>query len=429
MLPTAPNFERMICVVSNLLCEKSSEYKIVKNAVVQKYGQYNLENLKKYIEETPETEDSEKDKDVVLELFLKTQNFLKDVFNRKKQNERINDSQKLQKTLETRQNKDLTDAEIHTYFKKNFKEETVEFLWTGYNEYKEYSVKNAGNKEWKVYYVENKNEKTNDDKLLLAFHGTPNNDLGSKIEAYSGIKHYKDYKVLVPYTDNWTVTLNADNLTKAMGNYYKLIKNQLLNAKEINIAGHSYGPLRAMAFLTAIAEDKKDGAKILEKVKNLHLYNGALTLKSEQFGFLKWLIFLIRRWLCGEFGKAPSTRYYVKKMQKLQPQLFKQHKIDTEILYNKQDVLVPHTEGYIKKIGKVFDTNISNKITPENVGDSYYEQIQDDTEIVQKVQIKTLQDEPEQLNFHHNPKHDLISSTFLKRLKKIERSQENIEKK
>jgi hypothetical protein len=158
----------------------------------------------------------------------------------------------------------------------------------------------------------------------------------------------------MPYTSGWTSTMSQARLEEEMDKYYQLTKKDLLEAKTIDILGHSYGPIKALAFLHAIAKDEKDGAKILAKVKNLHLYNGLINMKYDEDHSvrhnIKVFIFKIRIFfmslLRGELN--PEMPDVVKSLITLDNlPLFKPHIL---LAYNRNDLLAPSSEAFMEKV-------------------------------------------------------------------------------
>ena len=119
------------------------------------------------------------------------------------------------------------------------------------------------------------NNKVND-KLIFAFHGTPLTEESADIVEIVETETRTDKKVFMPFTKEPTSSMSQRRLVEEMDKYYQLTKQDLLAADTIDILGHSYGPIKALAFLHAIAKDKENGQKILAKVENLHLYNGMI---------------------------------------------------------------------------------------------------------------------------------------------------------
>jgi len=158
----------------------------------------------------------------------------------------------------------------------------------------------------------------------------------------------------MPYTEEWTSTMSRARLVEEMDKYYQLTKQDLLEAKTIDITGHSYGPIKALAFLQAIAKDETDGEKILKKVKNLHLFNGAINMEYDScHGALfniKIFIFKIRIFfmslLRGE--EDVETPDVVKSLAELE--LLKDFKPHTLLTYKPKDAAAPSSEPYMEKV-------------------------------------------------------------------------------
>jgi|GEM_PF-6724031 len=216
------------------------------------------------------------------------------------------------------------------------------------------------NKGVEIFTNDKKSEGNN---VVFAFHGTPLIKLLAdkiwKIE-----EGYKaESKVFMPYTEEWTSTMSQARLEEEMDKYYQLTKQDLLEAKTIDVVAHSYGPIKALAFLHAIANDKTDGEKILAKVKNLHLYNGMINMEwDENHGIMqniKVFIFKIRAFFCsllrGEFN--PEMPDVVKSLINLNK--LKEFKPVTFIAYNPDDLLAPSSEQFMKKVR----TELKNNIT------------------------------------------------------------------
>ena len=191
------------------------------------------------------------------------------------------------------------------------------------------------------------------EKLIFAFHGTP---LTKKFAEFADIVETEtrtDKKVFMPYTEEWTSTMSHARLVKEMDKYYQLTKKDLLEAKTIDIVAHSYGPIKALAFLHAIAKDKENAPKILAKVENLHLYNGLInTDYDENHSFkhnIKVFIFKIRilfaSLLRGE--KDVEMPDVVKSLIDLKSDIFEPVAL---IAYNPNDGLAPSSEPFMEKV-------------------------------------------------------------------------------
>ena len=197
---------------------------------------------------------------------------------------------------------------------------------------------------------------TNDTKsgsLIFAFHGTPLTknvaEALQQIETRTETKR----KVYMPYTENSTSTMSHKRLVEEMDKYYQLVKDNLLKAKTIDVVAHSYGPVKALAFLHAIAKDKENAPKILAKVENLHLYNGMINMEWDSshtfIHNIKLFIFRIRIFfmslLRGE--KDVETPDVVKSLIDLKSEAFKP---TTFIAYNPEDAATPSSEPFMEKV-------------------------------------------------------------------------------
>ena len=207
------------------------------------------------------------------------------------------------------------------------------------------------NKGVEIFTNDKKSEGNN---VVFAFHGTPLiKFVADKIwEIEEGYK--TESKVFMPYTSGWTSTMSQARLVEEMDKYYQLTKKDLLAAETIDITAHSYGPIKALAFLHAIASDKTDGEKILAKVKNLHLYNGLINMEDDEnhgvIHAIKLFIFRIRiffaSFLRGE--KDVETPDVVKSLAELER--LKDFKPHTLLTYNPKDAAAPSSEPYMEKV-------------------------------------------------------------------------------
>lgn len=198
---------------------------------------------------------------------------------------------------------------------------------------------------------------TNDiksDSLIFAFHGTPltENAAESLQQIETGTETKR--RVFMPYTKNSTSTMSRKRLVEEMDKYYQLVKDDLLKAKTIDVVAHSYGPVKALAFLHAIAKDKENAPKILAKVENLHLYNGLINMEYDSshgvIHNIKLFIFKIRIFfaslLRGE--KDVETPDVVKSLINLDK--LPSFEPYTLLAYNPKDVAAPSSEPFMEKV-------------------------------------------------------------------------------
>ncbi len=205
----------------------------------------------------------------------------------------------------------------------------------------------------KVYH----NPAFQSDNALIVFHGTP---LIEPVAEYLQKKeleyqpHTKS-KIYMPYTSKNTSTSNHKQLVDEMREIYNVMKPALLTAKTIDIAGHSYGPVKALAFLSAIMEDKTHGKEVLKKVNNLHLYNGLIECElnsnhslSEN---LKILFFKLRQFIKSilyderAILKGPNAIEYLHELSKKT-----EFKPEILIAYNPKDRLAPNSTSYMNEV-------------------------------------------------------------------------------
>ena len=192
-----------------------------------------------------------------------------------------------------------------------------------------------------------------DNNLVFAFHGTPLTEKSANWLEIVETETRTDKKVFMPFTKEPTSSMSQSRLIEEMDKYYQLTKKDLLEAETIDVVAHSYGPIKALAFLHAIANDKTDGPKILAKVENLHLYNAMINMEyDENHGVLhniKLFIFRIRIFfmslLRGELN--PEMPDVVKSLIDLKSDIFKP---TTFIAYNPGDLLTPSSEPFMEQV-------------------------------------------------------------------------------
>ncbi len=161
----------------------------------------------------------------------------------------------------------------------------------------------------------------------------------------------------MPYTEHSTSTMSRKRLVEEMDKYYQLTKKDLLEARTIDVVAHSYGPVKALAFLHAIAKDKENAPRILAKVENLHLYNGMINMEwdsSHTFRHnIKLFIFRIRIFFASLLRGEGNyeTPDVVKSLIDLKSDIFKP---TTFIAYNPEDLLVASSEAFMEKVRGIF---------------------------------------------------------------------------
>ena len=207
------------------------------------------------------------------------------------------------------------------------------------------------NKGVEIFTNDKKSEGNN---VVFAFHGTPLiKFFADKIwEIEEG--YNTESKVFMPYTEEWTSTMSQARLVEEMDKYYQLTKKDLLEAETIDVLGHSYGPIKALAFLHAIAKDESDGEKILAKVKNLHLYNGLINMEDDEnhgvMHTIKLFIFRIRIFIASflrgeEDPETPDVMKSLINLDKLKS--FKPHILFT---YHTKDKAAPSSEPFMETV-------------------------------------------------------------------------------
>jgi hypothetical protein len=206
------------------------------------------------------------------------------------------------------------------------------------------------------------NDKKND-KLIFAFHGTPLTKQSANWLEIVETETRTDKKIFMPYTTAWTSTMSHARLVEEMDKYYQLTKQDLLDAKTIDIVAHSYGPIKALAFLHAIAKDKENAPKILAKVKNLHLYNGLINTEFDSnhdilhniklFMFKIRILFasLLRGELKPEMPDVVKSLITLEKLPAFEPH--------TLIAYNPEDAAAPSSEPFMNKVRTELKQNIA----------------------------------------------------------------------
>ena len=100
---------------------------------------------------------------------------------------------------------------------------------------------------------------------------------------------------------NWDVLKGKKALDDVVDEWYKNNKQALLNSTKIHIEAHSFGGLKACAFLAAIARDKEDGQSILDKIETIHLHSPlpsaeAKSIKNSFFYCAMGCINFVRFW-------------------------------------------------------------------------------------------------------------------------------------
>ena len=217
------------------------------------------------------------------------------------------------------------------------------------------------------------------DNLLIVFHGTPLlEEVAKRLQAYE-LKYQPQTKrkIYMPYTSKNTSTSNYKQLIDEMREVYLIMKPSLLNATEIDVAGHSYGPVKSLAFLAAIMEDKTHGKEVLKKVNNLHLYNGLIECKlnsnhslSEN---LKILFFKLRQFiksiLYDEMAilKGPNAIEYLHELSKKT-----EFKPEILIAYNPKDRLAPNSTSYMNEVSsRLNKLNIPHRMVNDMKTEQY----------------------------------------------------------
>jgi hypothetical protein len=217
------------------------------------------------------------------------------------------------------------------------------------------------------------------ESVLIVFHGTPLTEKKAKQLQAKELTHqpHTKSKIYMPYTSKNTSTSNYKQLIGEMKEIYNIMKLSLLNAKEIDIVGHSYGPVKSLAFLCAIMEDKEHGKEILKKVKNLHLYNGLMECEfswnhslSENY---KILFFKLRQFIKAflyderEIENNPSTIKYLHELSKnteFKPKIL--------IAYTPKDRLAPNSNAYMKEVdSRLNKLNIQHKMVNDSALEKY----------------------------------------------------------
>ena len=231
------------------------------------------------------------------------------------------------------------------------------------------------NGKFKVYH----NPSFESDSVLVVFHGTPLlKETAKRLQGYE-LKYQPQTKrkIYMPYTSKNTSTSNYKQLIDEMREVYNLMKPSLLNTTEIDVAGHSYGPVKSLAFLSAIMEDKEHGREILKKVKNLHVYNGLIECElnsnhslSEN---LKILFFKLRQFIKSllyderAILKGPNAIEYLHELSKKT-----EFKPEILIAYNPKDRLAPNSISYMKEVSSRLNIlNIPHRIVNDMNTEQY----------------------------------------------------------
>jgi len=143
----------------------------------------------------------------------------------------------------------------------------------------------------------------------------------------------------------------------------KKIKKKLLEAGEINIPfAHSFGGLKAWAYLAAIARDEANGQSILNKIKNINLFHPLPSSEAknikEYFG--NWFIGSLE--LMFKFHKRPSIIDYIEDIKK------EDCKLPNAIVvhrYAELDDMVQNDPEYPKQVAEAFINSSNQSIVSE----------------------------------------------------------------
>ncbi len=253
-----------------------------------------------------------------------------------------------------------------------------------------------------------------DNNIVFAFHGAPfprYGEFSAESEGAKEIDAKTESKVFMPYTKAWTTVMSQDRLAAEMDKYYQLTKQDLLDAKTIDVVAHSYGPIKALAFLHAIAKDKENAPKILAKVKNLHLYNPLMNLRGnttdERFNFerrIQALAITCLSCLRGEFRpKLPNIKSSIASLYNNGWSAFDGK---TVITHNPNDEQIPYSVNTLQDVQndlKVLNKNIQHEYDNEEIVYRQYGHFTYDASLVDRFTRYSNSKSEKQLSNYDNP--------------------------
>ncbi len=159
---------------------------------------------------------------------------------------------------------------------------------------------------------------------------------------------------------NWDVLKGKIELDKVADQWYEENKKKLLEVDEINIpSAHSFGGLKAWAFLAAIAKDRKNGQKILDKIKNIALLHPLPSSEAKNIKTpLGWLVVGFLELMFQSYQR-PSIIDYIEDIKKANCKL---PNATVEHIYAKFDDMVKNDPKYPEQVADAFTISSDQSI-------------------------------------------------------------------